>query len=67
MRPLLHHPPFTLLLVVIILCLPAFAQLPTEPSLDEIKADGAQQVLNARTSLTPLRKLWLAWLTWLRT
>ena len=35
--------------------------------LDEIKADGAQQVLNARTSLTPLRKLWLAWLTWLRT
>lgn len=34
--------------------------------LEEIKADGAQQVLNSRTSLTPLRKLWLAWLTWLR-
>ena len=34
--------------------------------LREIKADGAQQVLNARISLTPLRKLWLAWTTWLR-
>jgi 15-cis-phytoene synthase len=34
--------------------------------LHEIKADGAQKVLNARTSLTPLRKLWLAWTTWLR-
>jgi phytoene synthase len=34
--------------------------------LREIKADGAQKVLNARTSLTPLRKLWLAWTTWLR-
>lgn len=35
--------------------------------LREIKADGAQKVLNARTSLTPLRKLWLAWTTWVRT
>lgn len=34
--------------------------------LREIKADGAQKVLNARISLTPLRKLWLAWATWLR-
>ncbi len=34
--------------------------------LREIKADGAQKVLNARTSLTPVRKLWLAWTTWLR-
>jgi phytoene synthase len=34
--------------------------------LREIKADGAQQVLNARVSLTPLRKLWLAWTTWVR-
>jgi len=34
--------------------------------LQEIKADGAQKVLNARTSLTPLRKLWLAWITWVR-
>lgn len=34
--------------------------------LREIKADGAQKVLNARTSLTPLRKLWLAWTTWIR-
>jgi phytoene synthase len=35
--------------------------------LDEIKADGAQSVLNSRTSLTPIRKLWLACLTWMRT
>jgi len=35
--------------------------------LREIKADGAQKVLNARVSLTPLRKLWLAWTTWIRT
>lgn len=35
--------------------------------LDEIKADGAQRVLNSRTSLTPIRKLWLACLTWMRT
>lgn len=34
--------------------------------LDEIKADGAQKVLNARTSLTPIRKLWLAWRTWMK-
>lgn len=34
--------------------------------LREIKADGAQKVLNARISLTPLRKLWLAWTTWIR-
>jgi phytoene synthase len=35
--------------------------------LEEIKVDGAQKVLNSRTSLTPLRKLWLACLTWMRT
>ena len=34
--------------------------------LNEIKADGAQKVLNARISLTPLRKLWLAWITWVK-
>ncbi|WP_137718474.1 presqualene diphosphate synthase HpnD [Methylobacillus flagellatus] len=34
--------------------------------LREIRKDGAEQVLNARISLTPLRKLWLAWTTWLR-
>jgi len=34
--------------------------------LREIKADGAQKVLNTRTSLTPIRKLWLAWTTWVR-
>ncbi|BCM24986.1 presqualene diphosphate synthase HpnD [Methyloradius palustris] len=34
--------------------------------LDEIKLDGAQKVLNSRTSLTPLRKLWLAWITWVK-
>jgi phytoene synthase len=33
--------------------------------LDEIRADG-MQVLNQRTSLTPLRKLWIAWRTWLK-
>ena len=32
--------------------------------LDEIRADGFR-VLDRRTSLTPLRKLWLAWKTWL--
>jgi phytoene synthase len=32
--------------------------------LDEIERDGFQ-VLRARTSLTPLRKLWIAWKTWL--
>jgi phytoene synthase len=35
--------------------------------LREIKSDNAQQVLNAKVSLTPLRKLWLAWSTWIRT
>ncbi|WP_025869674.1 presqualene diphosphate synthase HpnD [Methylobacillus glycogenes] len=34
--------------------------------LNEIQADNIQVVLNARVSLTPLRKLWLAWLTWVR-
>lgn len=34
--------------------------------LREIKAGGAEKVLNSRISLTPLRKLWLAWSTWLR-
>lgn len=33
--------------------------------LDEIKRDGCQ-VLSQRTSLTPLRKLWIAWRTWIR-
>ncbi len=33
--------------------------------LDEIRADG-MQVLNQRTSLTPLRKLWIAWRTWIK-
>ena len=33
--------------------------------LDEIEADGFQ-VLDRRTSLTPLRKIWLAGTTWLR-
>ncbi|WP_301102550.1 presqualene diphosphate synthase HpnD [Propionivibrio sp.] len=33
--------------------------------LDEIKHDGCQ-VLNQRTSLTPLRKLWIAWRTWIK-
>ena len=33
--------------------------------LDEIRADGFQ-VLDRRTSLTPLRKFWLAWRTWSR-
>jgi phytoene synthase len=31
--------------------------------LDEIKRDGCR-VLDRRTSLTPLRKLWIAWRTW---
>jgi phytoene synthase len=34
--------------------------------LREIKADGAQKVLNARTSIPPLRKFWLAWITWFK-
>jgi phytoene synthase len=33
--------------------------------LDEIKRDGGL-VLDRRTSLTPLRKLWIAWRTWIR-
>jgi phytoene synthase len=33
--------------------------------LDEIKADGARHVLNSRTSLGALRKLWLAFKVWL--
>jgi len=33
--------------------------------LEEIRADGAK-VLTQRTSLTPLRKLWIAWKTWIR-
>lgn len=33
--------------------------------LDEIRADGFL-VLDRRTALTPLRKLWLAWRTWIR-
>ena len=33
--------------------------------LDEIKRDGCQ-VLSQRTSLTPIRKLWIAWRTWIR-
>ncbi len=33
--------------------------------LEEIRADGAR-VLTQRTSLTPLRKLWIAWKTWVR-
>ncbi|WP_300327474.1 presqualene diphosphate synthase HpnD [Accumulibacter sp.] len=33
--------------------------------LDEIKRDGCL-VLQQRTSLTPLRKLWIAWRTWVR-
>jgi len=33
--------------------------------LDEIERDGFR-VLEGRTSLTPMRKLWIAWKTWLR-
>jgi phytoene synthase len=33
-----------------------------EKLLDEIEADG-YRVLEQRTSLTPLRKLWIAWTT----
>ncbi len=33
--------------------------------LDEIKRDGCQ-VLSQRTSLTPLRKIWIAWRTWIK-
>ncbi|MDO9150970.1 MAG: presqualene diphosphate synthase HpnD [Methylotenera sp.] len=34
--------------------------------LREIKADGAEKVLNARISLGTLRKLWIAFSTWLK-
>jgi len=34
--------------------------------LREINAGGAEKVLNARTSLGPLRKFWLAFRTWLK-
>jgi phytoene synthase len=33
--------------------------------LDEIQRDGCR-VLTRRTSLTPVRKLWIAWWTWIR-
>ena len=33
--------------------------------LEEIRADGGH-VLTQRTSLTPLRKLWIAWKTWFK-
>ncbi len=33
--------------------------------LNEIRADGSK-VLTQRTSLTPLRKLWIAWKTWIK-
>jgi len=35
--------------------------------LREIKADGAEKVLNSRTSLGTLRKLWLAFKVWIKT
>jgi 15-cis-phytoene synthase len=35
-----------------------------QTTLDEIEAAGCK-VLTERTSLTPLRKLWIAWRTWL--
>jgi phytoene synthase len=59
----------------------AFAQLPQQDRktqipgiimaaiyrtlLEEIRADGCR-VLTHRTSLTPVRKLWIAWKTWLQ-
>jgi len=33
--------------------------------LSEVKADGCH-VLTRRTSLTPMRKLWIAWTTWMK-
>jgi phytoene synthase len=33
--------------------------------LEEIRADGCR-VLTQRTSLTPVRKLWIAWKTWVK-
>lgn len=35
-----------------------------QTTLDEIEAGGCK-VLTSRTSLTPIRKLWIAWRTWL--
>ena len=35
-----------------------------QTTLDEIEAGGCK-VLSVRTSLTPIRKLWIAWRTWL--
>ena len=59
----------------------AFAKLPAEDRkaqragiimaaiyqtlLEEIRADGCR-VLRQRTSLTPIRKLWIAWKTWIK-
>lgn len=59
----------------------AFAELPKEDRksqraglvmaaiyrtlLDEIRRDGCH-VLDRRTALTPMRKLWIAWITWLK-
>jgi phytoene synthase len=36
-----------------------------QTTLDEIRRDGCR-VLTQRTSLTPVRKLWIAWRTWVR-
>ncbi len=36
-----------------------------QTTLDEIRRDGCH-VLTRRTSLTPVRKLWIAWWTWVR-
>jgi phytoene synthase len=36
-----------------------------QTTLDEIRRDGCN-VLTRRTSLTPIRKLWIAWWTWIR-
>jgi len=33
--------------------------------LDEIQRDGCR-VLTQRTSLTPVRKLWITWRTWIK-
>ncbi|MGB0127372.1 MAG: squalene/phytoene synthase family protein, partial [Rhodocyclaceae bacterium] len=33
--------------------------------LEEIRRDGSH-VLDRRTALTPMRKLWIAWITWLK-
>jgi phytoene synthase len=34
--------------------------------LREIQADGAEKVLNSRTSLGALRKFWLAFQVWIK-